>query len=109
MRRLICSWKARESPTRNYMYTNFTPLRDFESLVALRGQFDGGRSEIGSAVGFWLQGLIVNHTAQCQEWRTLQETGTVLDHDASAMETEFTAALQLFEAAQEATTKMIRR
>ena len=31
----------------------------------------------------------------------------MLEHDASAMETEFLAALQLFEAAQEATTKMM--
>ena len=101
------TWKARESPEHHYMYKNMNSLRYNEHLAALRGHFDGGRSVSGSAVGFWLQGLFVDRGSRVSVWRTLQETGRMLEHDASAMETEFLAALQLLEAAQEATTKMM--
>ena len=103
----LLTWRARESPSRHYMYKDIKTLQNKETLAALRGHFDGGKSESGSAVGFWLQGLIVDRESRTSEWRTLQETGTLLEHDASAMETEFLAALQLFAAAREATTKMI--
>ena len=99
------TWTARKSHTKHYMYQNFTPLTSKEQLLAIRGMFDGGVSIEGSAVGFWLQGLI--SCSGTQEWRLLQETGALLEGAPSAMETEFTAALQLFSAAREATTKIL--
>eukprot|EP00959_Pyramimonas_sp_CCMP1952_P298507 6244003-Pyramimonas_sp.AAC.1 len=51
---------ARESPTNSYVYKNTTDLKNGETLAALRGHFDGGRSVSGNAVGYWLQGLIVD-------------------------------------------------
>ncbi|CAK0886309.1 unnamed protein product [Prorocentrum cordatum] len=68
------------------MYKNTTNFKNGETLAALRGYFDGGRSVSGSAVGYWLQGLIVDPTTQASEWRTLQETGLLLEQDATAME-----------------------